>query len=62
LERGEKFLELYDSILQNSGKYNLRDLAALAGIETRDAEFWEKSFSIIKGEIDEFINFSFMSI
>jgi pepF/M3 family oligoendopeptidase len=62
LERGESFLELYDSILQNSGKYNLRDLAALAGIETRDPAFWEKSFSIIKSEIDEFINFSNMSI
>ena len=62
LERGAEFLELYDSILQNSGKYNLRDLAALAGVETREPAFWEKSFSIINNEIDEFIKFSFMSI
>jgi len=53
--QGEAFIPKYDELLRATGKMNVRDVAALVGIETRDPEFWASSLKIIGQEIDDLL-------
>lgn len=51
-KQGEAFVPRYDELLRATGRMNVRDVASLAGIETRDVAFWRSSLSLIGEEID----------
>ena len=50
--QGEAFVPRYDELLRATGRMNVRDVAALVGIETRDEAFWRSSLALIGEEID----------
>ncbi len=51
----ESFPEMYSSMLEASGRMNLRDTGLIAGIDINDKEFWRSSLVIIKEDIDRFV-------
>ena len=54
--QGEAFVPRYDELLRATGRMNVRDVAALAGIETRDEAFWHSSLGLIGEEIDSLLS------
>jgi oligoendopeptidase F len=54
LEEGEAFVPKYDALLAATGKNNLADIGAKAGIDVRSKEFWSASLKLIEKSVDEF--------
>jgi len=50
------FLAEYDQLLASTGKYNLKDIAHIAGIDVTNTKFWEKSLALIEDDIEKYIN------
>lgn len=55
-KQGDAFVPRYDELLRATGRMSVRDVAALAGIETRDEAFWRSSLSLIGEEIDTLLS------
>ena len=54
-EKGEAFLPLYDKLLNETGRSDLKDLTATLGIDLEDPAFFRSSLELIKGDIEEFL-------
>jgi oligoendopeptidase F len=50
------FRDKYDGILRSAGCNNLYDVGLAAGVDVRDAGFWQSSFEIVRREIDEWVS------
>ncbi len=55
LENKEKFVPMYNKMLQATGKMMVEDAAKLAGIDVTKKEFWVSSLELIKEDIDLFL-------
>jgi pepF/M3 family oligoendopeptidase len=49
------FPERYDALLSMTGKASVEDIALEMGINVTDKEFWKQSLSVLKQDIDRFI-------
>ncbi|QGU95542.1 M3 family oligoendopeptidase [Clostridium bovifaecis] len=58
LKRGKSFVEDYDRLLEVTGKNNLRDVAALMGINIASIDFWRSSLKLVEDDIEKFIELS----
>lgn len=58
LKRGESFVDEYDKMLAATGKNDIKDVAAMIGIDIRDIEFWRASLALVEADIDKFIQIS----
>lgn len=56
-KKGAAFLPEYDNLLRMTAIADVRDVAASAGIDVRDKEFWRASLRVVTGEIDKFIQY-----
>lgn len=56
MDMGEEFLPLYDQLLSQTGKKDIRSLCASVGIDIEDPAFFRSSLELIKGEIQEFLS------
>lgn len=54
-EQGESFLPLYDQLLNQTGRSDLKELTAPLGIDLEDPGFFRSSLELIKGDIEEFL-------
>lgn len=54
-QKGSAFVETYDQMLAATGRMNLKDVAAIAGIDLTDERFWEASLRAIQKDIDLFV-------
>jgi len=57
LDRGEDFIEEYNSLLAVSGKESVVNVAKTIGIDVNSIDFWRASLDIIKQDIEEFLKF-----
>lgn len=55
LEKGDSFVDLYKTLLQATGKNNLKDVAALAHIDITKKDFWISSLKLVETEIEELL-------
>lgn len=55
LEKGEEFLPLYDRLLNETGRNDLKDLTATIGINLEDPAFFRSSMELIRKDIAEFL-------
>lgn len=55
LDNKNEFLKLYDSLLNQTGKNKLLDIAKMADINLYSRNFWISSLNFIEKEIEEFI-------
>lgn len=58
LKDGDKFVEEYDSLLNATGKNNIRDVALKMNIDIQDPEFFRNSLKLIEKDIEKFISLS----
>lgn len=58
LNRGKDFVLEYDKLLNATGKNNIKDVAAMVDIDITNPEFFRKSLSLIKNDIEKFIELS----
>lgn len=54
LEQGPAFAEDYCRLLRSCGSAPVAEVAASAGIDVRDPDFWRSSLEVIRKDIDEF--------
>lgn len=54
LDEGSSFTAEYDSLLVMTGKQSVKDVAAAAGIDVEDREFWRSGISIISDYVKLF--------
>ncbi|MGM0409814.1 MAG: M3 family oligoendopeptidase [Bacillota bacterium] len=52
----EGFREKYDNLLAETGKNSIEDVASMLDIDVQSVDFWKKSLSVIKEDIDKFLN------
>ena len=55
LEKGEDFLPLYDKLLNETGRNDLKDLTASVGIDLENPAFFRSSMELIRQDIEEFL-------
>lgn len=58
LKDGDRFVEEYDSLLNATGKNNIRDVALKMNIDIQDPEFFRNSLKLIEKDIEKFISLS----
>ena len=58
LKRGKDFVAEYDRLLNATGKKNIKDVAAMVGIDVNDPDFFRQSLSLIEKDIEDFIKLS----
>jgi len=56
LKDSENFVELYDKMLSATGKNSIADCAKLCEIDLYDPDFWNSALTIIKEEIENFLD------
>lgn len=54
-EEGETFLPKYRALLKATAVSSVEDVAAIAGIDLTQPEFWDKSLAMVAADIDAFI-------
>ncbi|OCL26467.1 oligoendopeptidase F [Orenia metallireducens] len=57
LEKGQEFIQEYNSLLAVSGKNDIINVAKTIGIDVNSIDFWRNSLDIIKRDIEEFLKF-----
>jgi len=57
LKDKDDFVLKYDAILRETGRNDITGVAAFAGIDINDKEFWKGSLDLIKSEIEEYLKF-----
>lgn len=55
LNRGDKFVEEYDTLLNATGKNNIKDVAMMMDVNVQDPEFFRSSLRLIEKDIEKFI-------
>lgn len=55
LEKGEEFLPLYDRLLNETGRNDLKDLTATIGVDLENPAFFRSSMDQIRKDIEEFL-------
>lgn len=55
LNREDEFVKEYDSLLNATGKNNIRDVAKMMDIDVQDPEFFRNSLRLIEQDINKFI-------
>lgn len=55
LKRGDSFVDEYDSLLNATGKNNIKDVAKRMNIDVSDPEFFRNSLRLIEKDIEAFI-------
>lgn len=55
LNRGDEFVEEYDTLLNATGKNNIKDVAKMMDVDVQDPEFFRNSLRLIEKDIDKFI-------
>lgn len=55
LERGESFVSEYDALLAATGKKNVRDVAAMMGVDVTQPDFFRSSLKIIEEDVERFL-------
>lgn len=58
LKRGESFVREYDNLLAATGKMNVKDVAAIMGIDVHSKDFWRSSLKLIEKDIEKFLELS----
>ena len=58
LNRGKDFVPEYDKLLNATGKNNIKDVAAMVGIDITNPDFFRQSLSLIEKDIEKFIEIS----
>ncbi|NLY45198.1 MAG: M3 family oligoendopeptidase, partial [Tissierella sp.] len=58
LNRGKDFVPEYDKLLNATGKNNIKDVAAMVGIDITNPDFFRQSLSLIEKDIEKFIELS----
>lgn len=58
LKKGKEFTKEYENILSITGKNNIADITAAAGIDIHNKEFWKASLKTIEDDIDVFMELS----
>ena len=56
LKNPDKFVKEYDSLLNATGKNNIRDVALKMNIDIHDPEFFRNSLKLIEKDIEKFIS------
>lgn len=56
LKKGDSFIAEYDRLLSVTGKMNIKDVAAIMGVDVGSAEFWRSSLKLIEEDIEKFIS------
>jgi len=56
LNENDTFLPKYDALLAATGKKNLADIAAMAGIDVRSKAFWSSSLELVEKDVEMFCN------
>lgn len=56
LEKGQEFVDKYDSFLASSGKGNLCDILKIVDIDINNPRFWDNTYKIIGDMINKYIN------
>jgi pepF/M3 family oligoendopeptidase len=56
LEKGQEFVDKYDSFLASSGKGDLFDILKIVDIDINNPSFWDNTYKIIGDMIDKYIN------
>ena len=56
-ENPSGFRERYDNLLAETGKNNIKDVAAMLDIDVHSTEFWKKSLAVIEEDIDQFLDY-----
>ncbi|MDP8219699.1 MAG: M3 family oligoendopeptidase [Candidatus Stygibacter frigidus] len=57
LKDKDSFVKKYDDILRETGRNDITGVAAFAGIDINDKEFWQGSLDLIKAEVEEYLKF-----
>ena len=55
-DQGKAAVPKIDHLLRKTGQMDVEEVAALLDIDVTDKAFWQRSFDVIKEEIDEFLN------
>ncbi|MBS3972214.1 MAG: M3 family oligoendopeptidase [Erysipelotrichia bacterium] len=55
LKEGESFVSKYNDLLQATGKHNIKDVAAMAHVNSEDPKFYEDSLELVAQDIEKFI-------
>ena len=56
LQEGPAFMPVYDELLASCGSKSIPDVAASVGIDVRSADYWRSALSVIRKEVEEFLN------
>lgn len=51
-----KFISVYDELLSSTGKKSIDEVGNELNINFKSADFWDRCFNIIAGEIRDFLN------
>jgi oligoendopeptidase F len=54
-ERGEDFVEDYESLLRSTGQGNAAELADRFGIDLRSTDFWQGSIDFIASRVERYV-------
>lgn len=55
LKEGESFVSKYNDLLKATGKHNIKDVAAMAFVNSEDSQFYEDSLELVAQDIEKFI-------
>ena len=55
-EKGESFVDEYRTLLENTGKMSVEDVAGSIGIDLLDSDFWKGSLDVVAKDIEKFLN------
>ncbi|WDV45329.1 M3 family oligoendopeptidase [Clostridiaceae bacterium M8S5] len=58
LKQGDKFIDLYDKLLVETGKNDIATITNMVNIDVHDKEFWKSSLDVIEKDINKFIELS----
>ena len=53
LAEGEAFVPRYVELLEAGGSRSPEELAAIAGLDLADPEFWNDGLALVRGQLDE---------
>ena len=55
-QNGESFVDEYRTLLKNTGKLSVEDVAGSVGIDLSDSNFWNKSLNVVAEDIRRFLS------
>lgn len=54
-KEGASFIPKYDQLLASCGSDTIKNVAASVGIDVTSVDYWRSALSVVRGEIDEFV-------